>query len=788
MGEFGDGGVVERNLDGSPGMGSKGPLGIGASDVLRDDVGSAVSRARSPLLRDLAETKLAGQRARRGWVDRAELVERLNSEACSKTLTLVIAPAGWGKTTLLAQWQLRYGESTPLAWVSLDSRDNDASLFWSYVLEAVRRVGRRQGEESGEPFHFFEDTVDAVPSVVNRLHAESLPVILVLDNYHVVTNDRIHRAVAYMIEHLPDQAHVVISSRSEPPFPLGRLRCNGALGGLGLMDLRLTTSETARVVGEVGAALDEADVLRLWDLTEGWPAGVQLAVSSMRGQGDVANVVDRLVADDRPLADYIVQEIGADLPEELWSFLCATSLLDRMCGPLCDAILDTSGSELLLEKMERQQLFVVALDDGRFWYRYHYLFGKLLRRELRRAVSPPAISQLHRRAAQWLLREGYLVEGVKQGLAAGDVDCMVELIGQRYIDCITQSKFDVVLGWLEQLPRDVVRRSAAACLARAETLLFSGQVELVEPWLGAAEEALSPRGLLSGHFASVEVAAAHIRSTKAYFRGDLSEASRWANEAAAHHQRKASTCREAFLASYIRGAIAYRDGDLSAAYVAFENDIAWAEVADRPQLGIAALSLASLVELDREEVAHARALLERALERHSRHNFTQPWVAALMKLAEGRLLRHGEDLSAARTTLSAGLELARRGPDRLCQVDLLRSLSATERRLGQRERATAYVKEADAILDSCPSPGSVLSSWRLRWNAEGTPGSSVHLTRRQTDVLRLVARGMPNAEVAALLSLSERTVHAHLRAIYKKLGVSSRTAAALSAIKDGLTD
>ena len=332
---------------------------------------------------ELLWTKLVAPAPRAGLLPRAGLQSLLQSSLQAK-LCLVAAPAGSGKTTLLAQWRAVAGGGR-VAWVSLEESDNDPTRFWSYLVAALRTVEPGVGtvalEALGGPSVELERVV--VPSLVNDLATVGAPLVLVLDDYHLITDATCHQTLGWFLDHLPAEVHVVLSTRLDPPLPLARMRARGELAELRVGELQFTGEEAAELLnGSMGLALAAEDVARLAERTEGWAAGLVLAGLSLRGRPDSRGFIAAFSGGDRHVADYLVAEVLERQPAELRGFLLRTSVLERLSGPLCDAVLETQGSAELLGELEASNLFVVPLDDRRQWYRYHQLFAQLLRLQL----------------------------------------------------------------------------------------------------------------------------------------------------------------------------------------------------------------------------------------------------------------------------------------------------------------------------------------------------------------------------------------------------------------------
>src|SRR5690242_10254755 len=433
----------------------------------------------------LLETKLHVPRWRRSLVARPRLSERL-SRGAESALTLVSAPAGFGKTTLLAEWlAVAAADERSVAWLSLDQRDNDPALFWTYLVAALNTGVT--GEDA-VPLQPPQPPNEAgLVALLNDLGAISNDVVLVLDDYHVIDARDVQDGMTFLLEHLPPQIHLVIASRTDPALPLARLRGRGELAEIRAADLRFTPGEAAAYLNEVmGLALTAADVAALEERTEGWIAALQLAALSMQGREDVTAFIDGFAGDDRYIVDFLAEEVLQSQPEQVQDFLLQTSILDRLSGPLCDAVTGQDSGKAKLTALERGNLFLVPLDDRRQWYRYHQLFADVLHARLL-DEQPDNVPELHRRASGWLEQNGEPSEAIRHALAAADFERAADLV-ELAIPAMRRSRQEAaVLGWLELLPDEVVRVRPVLSVGFAGALLAGGESEGVEARLRDAE-------------------------------------------------------------------------------------------------------------------------------------------------------------------------------------------------------------------------------------------------------------------------------------------------------------
>ena len=436
----------------------------------------------------LLETKLHVPRRRRGLVARPRLSERL-SRGAESALTLVSAPAGFGKTTLLAEWLAAPpADGRSAAWLALDQRDNDPALFWAYLVAALKTAAHGVGASALSLLQSPQPPIEAVlATLLNDLGAISNDVVLVLDDYHAIDAPDIQDGMAFLLEHLPQRIHLVIATRADPALPLARLRARGELAEIRAADLRFTPDEAAAYLNEVmGLALTARDVAALEGRTEGWIAALQLAALSMQGREDTAAFIAGFAGDGRYIVDYLAEEVLQRQPEHVQHFLLQTSILDRLSGPLCDAVTGQDGGRAKLAALERGNLFLVPLDDRRRWYRYHQLFADVLQAHLR-DEQPGELPDLHRRASAWYEQNGEPSETIRHALAAGDFERAADLV-ELAIPAMRRSRQEAaVRGWLKALPDELVRVRPVLSVGFAGALLAGGELEGVEARLRDAE-------------------------------------------------------------------------------------------------------------------------------------------------------------------------------------------------------------------------------------------------------------------------------------------------------------
>ena len=453
----------------------------------------------------LLATKLYVPRPRRALVRRPALYARLE-QGVQRKLTLVSAPAGFGKTTLIAAWA---GQTEcPVAWLSLDTADNDPARFLAYLAAALQTIDNHLGEEMMAAVEGNQpvQTTELLAGLLNEIDQAASPLILILDDYHLIDQEAVHANVRFMIENMPDSMHLILCTREDPPWPLARLRAGGQLGEIRGRDLRFSLAETAAFCNDVmGLRMSAEDIETLDTRAEGWVAGLQMAALSMHSESDVSRLVTGFSGSNRYVLDYLLEEVLNQQPPEIQRFLLQTAVLERLCAPLCDTLLAADGdgfsnkgdkpgsgspSQALLERLEAANLFIVPLDERRYWYRYHNLFSGLLRARLQQ-TAPEQASRLQRLAANWFSGQGLVEEAIGHAMDAGEFDLATDLLEREGIDLVSRHKMVSLARWLEALPQSIIERRPWLCIFMAYTRHWIGDRQYaLGACLNQAERAL----------------------------------------------------------------------------------------------------------------------------------------------------------------------------------------------------------------------------------------------------------------------------------------------------------
>ncbi len=694
------------------------------------------------------------------------------------------APPGFGKTTLLAAW---LAEADRVAWLSLDEDDNDPARFFVYAVAALRTVEPELGAQAlaahSTPGAGLVDVV--LPILLNDLASQHSEVVLVLDDYHLITNEEIHEALAYLVERTPSSFRLVLVTREDPPLPLGRLRARGELAEVRADELRFGGEETNAFLNDaLGLGLSARDIERLQIRTEGWPAALYLAALSLRGTPDPGSLIEAFAGDDRHVVDYLTEEVLARQPPELRSFLLRTSILTRLCGPLCDAVTDGHGSAQILDELERSNLLLVPLDAKRHWYRYHQLFAELLRHELER-TEPDTVAALHRRASSWYSAAGMIVEAANHANAAGDVDAAVALVGRHWSYLLEQRQLMTVSGWLDALPPNVIAENRMLCFAAAMVTSHMGRLDEAERWLEAADSA-PPAVEGEGPGPPLEALRAWLR----LLRGDLE------GTIAAARRAIATDPGAALPAQLLLGGALWWAQRLAEAKALLEPASRTAEAAGLAGPASFMLGVRSAIEFELGDAAQAEALARHALELTRRAGLEEHTFSAAAHIVTGRARAREGAASEASAEIERGVELAARV--NAWHVETYGVLALAEIRHGAREppaarrllaRARAIVgalRDADELAGARIEQTERTLRLRPVRAPEGDGAPFWELSERELAVLRLLASKLSQREIAGELYVSFNTVKTHTRAIFRKLGVASRSDAVKRARELGL--
>lgn len=688
----------------------------------------------------------------------------------------------------MAQWRFSPLEHRPFAWVSLDQADNDPGRLWRHVVYALQRAcPGLAAEDILGALHVQDPQVigTVLPLLANALAALPAPVVVVLDDYHVIKERGCHDQIAFLVHHLRLPVQLVLITRADPRLPLARLRVTGEMTELRARELRFTPREVAALVTSVsGVVLSERDLADLAERTEGWPAGVYLAALSLRGHPSPHAFVREFTGDNRFVVDFLADEVLNRQPREIQLFLTRTSILGRFCAPLCEAVSGSADAAGILNVLERENLFIVPLDDTREWYRYHHLFAQVLRSHLTH-TEPGMEPGLHRRAGDWHHRHGSADEAIGHLIAAGDPALAAGLIAGCWLAYVNCGQVATVLGWLRSLGDEQIAATPLAAHCAAWAAALSGDRHTARRWLPVID-AGEHEGALPDGMPSLTFSAALLRATYGF------EGVRVMRESAVTATGIGSDPASPWyaLAQAALGFSLYLSGDPAAPGPLQE---AVRSEACLPLTRIVSLSTLSLIEAESGNLPRARELMHSAYDLAQRDDLSRTPSATLAHVAAGAVHAADGRFDEARGELEQVIRFRRQTagispwPTLEATLQLLRVLLD----VGDREGAARLAGEARDVLTVLPDGAQAQLArlealeHRLAAPKQGAAGAE-RLTERELTVLRLLGGTLSLREIGQHLFVSANTVKTHTQAIYRKLGVSTRREAVMRARKAGV--
>ncbi len=667
-------------------------------------------------------TKLYVPPPRLGVVERYRLIERLN-DGLYRKLTLVSAPAGFGKTTLVSAWSA--GCAQPVAWLSLDEGDNDTTRFLAYLNAALQTVTPVQSSaaEMGDGILGTFQSPQSPPvellltNLLNQVTTVPEPFFLVLDDYHVINAEQVDSAITFLLDHLPPQMHVVIATREDPDLPLARLRARGQLVELRAADLRFTPAESAEFLNQVmGLKLSADNIAALETRTEGWIVGLQLAALSMQGRSDIASFIQAFTGSHRFVLDYLLEEVLQRQPEPVLDFLLQTAILDRLSGSLCDAVTGRADSKALLEVLERDNLFVIPLDDQRQWYRYHHLFAEVLQTRLM-DQHRLQVSGLHERASLWYEQNGLPADAIHHALAAQNFERAAGLIELAWSAMDISSQSATWLGWVKVLPNELILTRPVLSVGYAWALLDNGDMEACEARLQDAEWWLNT----SGHreerpeipatemvvvdkevFQSLSATIATARAYRALALSDIANAVKYAQQGLSLTPEHDNIRR--IIATALLTIAQYANGDVEAADRSLSDFRAYLQNAGSISTAIGISFVLADIKRARGRLHEAASAYQHALQLAASQGEPMPVGTADLYRGLSALDCEWGELETAAQTLLMGKKLGEQVPltgwmHRLCIAEA--QICAAQ---GELERALDLLNEAERRYVRSPLP------------------------------------------------------------------------------------
>ncbi len=726
---------------------------------------------------DLVVSKLRRPFVRAVAVRRSQLIERLTwGEPCP--IVSVVAPAGYGKTTLLSQWAESTGQA--FAWVSVDEPDNDPKVLLTYIaaaLDQVEPVGERVFAALASPGSSVPGSV--VPRLGAAFSSMTTPVVLVLDDVHILRDQECRAALSMLADHVPGGSRLVLAGRDQPPVRIARLRTEGRILEIGPDDLSLTLAQAASLLRDAGVVLGEDEVTEVHRRTEGWPAGLYLAALYLRQAGPAGSAVISFGGGDQLVSEYMESEFLSRVSPRHRMFLTRTAVLERMCGPLCEAVLDQPGAATTLAAVARSNLLLVPLDRRAEWYRYHQLLRDMLLAELNR-LEPELLPVLRHRAARWCAQNGLAEDALEYFMAADDVDAAAPLAAGLVVRTRRQGRVATAQRWLRWLDErgGVETQPMLAALAGVASAL-AGQAAEAGRWADVADR-WQYGDAARLHDPSAEPWAAVLRamlcrSGVKQLRADADEAVR---------KCVAAGVAAPPVATVLQGVARVLSGDLDAGDTFFEDAVSGGQEADAPEAVAVALCERSLVAMACGEWNRAEALAGQARTALRRAGIEDTFVTPLICAVHARTALHRGDILAARQELVSAQRLRHQLTYALphLAVQARVELARVHLALADPAGARTLAREIDQVLRRRPGLGTLTGEAQaLRDQLSKERGSAVPaasaMTAAELRLLPMLATHLSFPEIGALMFLSRNTVKSEAISIYRKLGVSSRSQA-----------
>lgn len=730
-----------------------------------------------PPVDSMLEAKLRPPPARLEWVPRSRLVEELE-RATQRAVTLIAAPAGYGKSTAVAQWLDSASRPESFAWISLDASDNEPARLWMHIATALDRAGgviaRDIGGFVAAGGHEMLTTV--LPRIIDAIAALSEDITVVIDDFDIVRSAECNEQLDFFVKHLPANAHLVLITRADPILRLGRLRAAGQLAEIRADDLAFTLEEASALLASDGVQLSSAAVSELRDRTEGWPAGLYLAALSLTGRSDPGEFVHHMSGNNRFIGDYLTEEVLSRQTQEVRSFILDMSVVDRFSAPLADYMTETRHSASILRDLKHTNLFLIPLDAEERWFRFHHLFGAVARSALE-TEQPDRAVMLHGRAADWLSEHGYIDAAVDHALAAGQSDRAAALVNASWLQYFDAGLGTTVRRWLQALEKSAADQNPATVVTAAWMAALSGQKEEMDGRLAQLNKVPGDVVFLDGT-KSLESAIALIRGMFGFDGPDRMLASA---QQAVELELDGNTPWYA-MAHFALGHASYIVGDLNSAAGALSK-AAYCEAA--PALvRIIALGALSLTEAERDQLDRSRRAAEESMEVVENRSLHALPPVSIAFSALGQSQAASGDLRNAMATLEYGLKLRRKVPG-LAPWGTIHHLLVMGRvaiMAGDLSLARQLLDEASQLIrqyrkGTAAMIARVDAAHRMLRVHEDTNHHTETLTAREIEVLRRLDGSASLSQIAAELYLSPNTIKTHTAALYRKLGGRSRSEA-----------
>ncbi len=659
-----------------------------------------------------------------GWLKRPRLGQRLEA-ALRCRLTIVCAPAGFGKTTLLSEWIAQSSReggapTPPAAWLSVDREDNDPERFWTYFVSAIQTVQPQLGRsalallETGKA-----PSIRAVlTTLVNDINEAGREFVLVLDDYHEISSRSVHESLAFFVDHLPAQAHLVLATRTDPPLPLARLRVRGQLCELRAADLRFTIEEATAFFNDImDLGLTTDNVQALESLTEGWIASLRMAAISMQSCENIPGFIAEFAGTHRHIMDYLVEEVLGRQEAGVQDFLLRTSVLDRLSGPLCNAVTGGDRAEEMLDHLQSCNLFIVPLDEGRKWFRYHHLFSDLLRDRLRK-TRPELVRVLHQRAADWFHAEGLTAEAIQHALEAKDYQRAADFVESVAVPLISQGRISGPQGWLEKLPQDVILSRPWLCIGLANVRSARGQLAAVQPLVEAVEAHLARADGPLRDAASDRRIRNHLTSLRippVLARGEVDEAIRLCREALEQLPDDQPTVR--CMVVLLLGLALWMKADMPQAALCLEEARVTGQATGNYFITLVAMGHLADISVRQGRLHQAAEASRKAIRLGTEWGGGEPLPAtSYAHICLAQILYQWNEMEEAIHYVNRAIELGRQGVQLTIAVIAMPGLAPLTELIGQTTALSDAVEELEGVATASRSAmmSRITAAWRAR--------------------------------------------------------------------------
>jgi LuxR family transcriptional regulator, maltose regulon positive regulatory protein len=766
----------------------------------------------------LLQTKLYRPSPRPDLVTRERLLQQFltglwTGQAFARKLTLVSAPAGFGKTTLISDikfWisDAAHSESQILklksGWLSLDEADNNPVRFLRYLVAALQNALPEVGQATASLMELAAPPAleEALASLINEITAAAYPIILTLDDYHLIHHADVTSLLTFLIDHQPPNLHLIIASRSDPRLPLARLRARGELLELRARDLRFNEEETAVFFTQtMGLTLRPEWIAALEQRTEGWITGLQLAALSLQGRADKQTFIRDFTGSQRFVVEYLVEEVLQRQPESLQHFLLETSILHRLCAPLGDAVTASAQSEAALADLQRRNLFLIPLDDEQYWFRYHHLFAEFLKSHLKR-TNPEALPALHRRAAEWFQAHDYPEDALHHALAIPDYAYVSRLVVDNWRRIYHQGRLETAVQWLESLPGDLLRQSPPLSVAHCWTLFIRGDYERIGAYLDDIMQAfnrMAASGELPAEHPEYNIVLQQVVLLRAIVwrhRGDVARAIAEIEQLLPTVATFGQTLGE--MVVHMGYTACY--SQMGYCYAAL-NDFARADdylsrVSSHARACGNFFTLAhatfewARINLALGQIEQAEIICRRELTLTEQPAYADYPAFCLIQLALADVLRLKKAWDEAESLLRQGLETARRSGHEYYLAQGYLIAARLHHAQGKLALAQNDAHQAEQIATAIHNRflDSAIAQTREALASKPAPAQPLvePLSEREREVLRSICQGKSNQEIADELFLALDTVKRHANNLYGKLGVHRRAQAIIAARRLGL--